>query len=124
MFNTDTYRLIPSFDPSALPAGATVTAAELTIYRQSLSGSVTALTVDRGGTRLVALCEPAPGAARELVGANLGYAYSELPQLEKLLVPKTRAETAAYDRVLSNNATLAQLELGSEIEVRDLGMLR
>ncbi|MEM9598759.1 MAG: chitobiase/beta-hexosaminidase C-terminal domain-containing protein, partial [Acidobacteriota bacterium] len=45
-FNTDTYRLILSFDASGLPAGATVTGATLTIHRASLTGTVSQLTAD------------------------------------------------------------------------------
>ena len=46
MFNADTYRLLLSFNTAAVPASATITAATLTIFRQSLSGTVTSLTVD------------------------------------------------------------------------------
>lgn len=46
MYNVDTFRLILSFDTSGVPAGATITQARLTLTRQSLSGTVSALTVD------------------------------------------------------------------------------
>lgn len=49
-FNTDTYRLILSFDTSGIPAGASITGATLTIYRASLSGSVPQLTADIADT--------------------------------------------------------------------------
>jgi GDP-mannose 6-dehydrogenase len=58
-----------------------------------------------------------------LVGANLGYAYSQLPQLERLLVGKGRAEAGGYARVIANNATIRELDLGAA-EIRDLGRLR
>lgn len=61
--------------------------------------------------------------AEMLVGANLGYAYSQLPSLEKLLVSKDRAETTTYDRVLVNNATIKELQLSETSNVRDLGAL-
>ena len=48
MFNTDTFRLILSFDTGALPPGVTVTGATLTIYRASMSGNVQSLSVDLG----------------------------------------------------------------------------
>ncbi|MBO8164185.1 MAG: PHB depolymerase family esterase [Brevibacillus sp.] len=46
MYNTDTYRVILSFDTSAIPAHATITSAKLRIYRKALSGSVSEITVD------------------------------------------------------------------------------
>lgn len=46
MFNADTFRLLLSFNTSSVPAAATITGATLTIYRQSLTGTVTALTID------------------------------------------------------------------------------
>ncbi|MEO1367136.1 MAG: PHB depolymerase family esterase, partial [Acidobacteriota bacterium] len=45
-FNTDTFRLILSFDTGSIPSGATITGATLTIHRQSLAGSVSQLTAD------------------------------------------------------------------------------
>lgn len=62
-------------------------------------------------------------AADMLVGANLGYAYSQLPMLETLLIGKDRAETGTYDRVLANNATIKQLNLKDANIIRDLGSL-
>lgn len=61
--------------------------------------------------------------AEMLIGANLGYAYSQLPRLERLLVTKSHAEKTAYDRVLSNNATIKSLNLGGRADIRDLGAL-
>lgn len=46
MFNTDTYRVILSFDTSGLPDGATITGATLQIYRSAYQGSVTSIQVD------------------------------------------------------------------------------
>ena len=45
-FNSDTYRLILSFDTGSIPAGATVTSATLTVHRSSLQGTVSQLTAD------------------------------------------------------------------------------
>lgn len=61
--------------------------------------------------------------ARKLVGANLGYAYSQLPQLQKLLVDKATAEERRYDRVIATNNTVALLDLSPSTEVVDLGHL-
>ena len=62
-------------------------------------------------------------AADMLVGANLGYAYSQLPELERLLVTKFKAESGGYARAIVNNATIKELDLGP-LEVRDLGSLK
>jgi GDP-mannose 6-dehydrogenase len=65
-----------------------------------------------------------------LVGANLGYAYSQLPELERLLVDKAHAEATAgqggYVRVIATNATVKDLDLGElgDAETRDLGSLK
>jgi GDP-mannose 6-dehydrogenase len=61
--------------------------------------------------------------ATKLVGANLGYAYSHLPTIEGLLVDRATAETRAYVRVIATNATVADLVLPPETEIRDLGTL-
>lgn len=61
--------------------------------------------------------------AQKLVGANLGYAYSQLPSLERLLVTKEAAESARYDRVLIANATANALLLPAAQDSRDLGRL-
>ena len=49
-FTTDTYRLFLSFDTGSIPAGATVTAATLTIHRASLQGTVSQLRADVADT--------------------------------------------------------------------------
>jgi len=61
--------------------------------------------------------------ADKLVGANLGYAYSHLPTIEGLLVDRATAETRAYARVIAANATVKDLVLPPETEIRDLGTL-
>ena len=69
-----------------------------------------------------------------LVGANLGYAYSQLPELERLLVDKAQAEATAgkeagqggYARVIATNTTVKDLNLGEfgGAGIRDLGSLK
>ncbi|MGH2542264.1 MAG: PHB depolymerase family esterase, partial [Ardenticatenaceae bacterium] len=46
MYNQDTFRVILSFDSSALPEDATITGATLRLYRYSLQGSVSELSLD------------------------------------------------------------------------------
>lgn len=58
----------------------------------------------------VSIYDPAVEAG-QLVGANLGYIYTRIPQLETLLVDKARAEAGDFDRVVINNATAKQLDL-------------
>ncbi|MCB6180114.1 nucleotide sugar dehydrogenase [Rhodobacter sp. Har01] len=65
-----------------------------------------------------------PGVdADKLVGANLGYAYSQLPVLERLLVSRAHAEATAYDRVIACNATIKALTLPEGTDIRHLGVL-
>lgn len=61
--------------------------------------------------------------ANKLVGANLGYAFTQLPTIERLLVDKTTAENTAYARILVNNATVKRLTLPAHIERLDLDAL-
>lgn len=61
--------------------------------------------------------------AAKLVGANLGYAYSQLPVLERLLVDRAHAEGAQYDRVIASNATINGLALSGSPEIRHTGQL-
>lgn len=61
--------------------------------------------------------------ASKLVGANLGYAYSQLPTLERILVSKEHAEKTQYARVIKANATLNQLTLSDSIEILDINSL-
>ena len=66
--------------------------------------------------------DPAVDAGK-LVGANLGYAFSQLPVLEKLLIDKDRAEAGGYDRVIVANATAKQLNLPRDTDLRHIGTL-
>lgn len=61
--------------------------------------------------------------ATKLVGANLGYAYTQLPTLSRLLVSRETAGARRYDRVIAANATVRQLDLPADQEVIDLGAL-
>lgn len=61
--------------------------------------------------------------AENLVGANLGYVYSNLPSIERLLVTKEHAENTAYDRVVAANATVNQLSLPDDYDIRVLHTL-
>ena len=60
--------------------------------------------------------------ADKLVGANLGYAYSQLPTLERILVSKEAAEAGKYARVIVTNATIKELNMG-DVETCDLNAL-
>lgn len=62
-------------------------------------------------------------AAEKLVGANLGYAYTNLPALRKLLVSRAHAESMPYSRVLATNETISLIHLPDAVEVRNLGSL-
>jgi GDP-mannose 6-dehydrogenase len=75
----------------------------------------------RAGFEL-AIFDPTVDVSR-LAGANLGYAWSQLPQLAKLLVSKADAETRRFDRVLATNKTVWQLALPKGQEVIDLSRL-
>ncbi|MCK0103914.1 nucleotide sugar dehydrogenase [Pseudohalocynthiibacter sp. F2068] len=61
--------------------------------------------------------------ASKLVGANLGYAFSQLPVLERLLIDRAHAETNRYDRVIATNATVDGLVLPGAPEIRHIGRL-
>jgi len=61
--------------------------------------------------------------AAQLTGANLGHAFSKLPSIEAILVDKPHAEAGQYARVISTNATIKELDLPGDAEIRDLGTL-
>ena len=61
--------------------------------------------------------------ADKLVGANLGYAYSQLPTLERILISQEVAESTDYARVIATNATIQSLTLAETTDIRDLGRL-
>ncbi len=61
-------------------------------------------------------------SAEMLIGANLGYAFSQLPSLERLLVDKATAEAMSWDRVIAANATIQKIDVDPEL-VLDLGAL-
>ena len=61
--------------------------------------------------------------AQKLVGANLGYAYSRLPTIERILVNKETTGRTSYARVIAANATVNDLDLPAGTDLRDLGTL-
>ncbi len=61
--------------------------------------------------------------ASKLVGANLGYAYTQIPTLSKLLVSKDIAERTNYDRVIVTNATGKMLDLSRQADVVEISLL-
>lgn len=54
----------------------------------------------------------------KLVGQNLGYAYSYLPQIDTLLIGKDeaekRAKAGAFDRIIATNRLIRSLDLGDQ----------
>ncbi len=72
---------------------------------------------------VLSIFDPAIDASK-LAGANLGYAFMQIPQLEQLLIGQTEAEAGDFDRVLSSNATMKQLRLADNSPVVDLGALK
>ena len=61
--------------------------------------------------------------ATKLVGANLGYAYAQLPMLEQLLISKETAEATPFARIIATNATVKQLSIPDGTDVRDVGAI-
>ena len=61
--------------------------------------------------------------ADHLTGANLGYAFAQLPTIERILVDAARAQATRYDRVVATNATADLLTLPGGTDIRDLGTL-
>lgn len=60
---------------------------------------------------------------RNLVGANLGYAFTTLPELSKIFVSREKAEATRYDRVIVANATGKKITLPEGQDVINLGSL-
>ncbi|MGE3149031.1 MAG: nucleotide sugar dehydrogenase [Pseudorhodoplanes sp.] len=58
----------------------------------------------------------------KLLGQNLGYVYSHLPNVGDLLVNRDVAESIAYDRVIDTNASAKNLSLKSK-DVVDINAL-
>ena len=61
--------------------------------------------------------------ASKLIGANLGYAFSQLPTLERILVTKNHAQKTHYARIIATNATIRQLSLAENAIVMDISAL-
>ena len=59
----------------------------------------------------------------KLIGANLGYAFSKLPILERILVSKEVVEKTAYARAIATNATADMLDLPPDVSLRNLATL-
>lgn len=60
---------------------------------------------------------------RNLVGANLGYAFTSLPELSRIFVTKEEAEAIRYDRVIIANATAQRLVLPEGQDIVNLASL-
>ena len=60
--------------------------------------------------------------AEQLVGQNLGYAFTFLPSFESLLVDKTVAESGNYARIIATNRMVDALNLGAA-DVTDLSVI-
>lgn len=61
--------------------------------------------------------------AQKLIGANLGYAWSQLPQLANLLVTKEEVEACRYTRVIAANKTARTLNLPPGQDILDINHL-
>ena len=59
----------------------------------------------------------------KLAGANLGYAWSHLPQLSKLLVSKEEVESRHFDRIIAANRTVRELTLPQGQNIIDINAL-
>lgn len=65
-----------------------------------------------------------PGVdADKLVGANLGYAWSHLPQLERLLITHEEAQSRRFDRIIATNGTVNLLSFAEESNIVDINAL-
>lgn len=60
----------------------------------------------------VCIYDPAIDAGK-LVGANLGYIYARIPQIESILLTREQAEQTAFDRVIVCNGTGKKLDLSN-----------
>jgi GDP-mannose 6-dehydrogenase len=58
--------------------------------------------------------------ATKLVGANLGYAYTRIPTLSRLLVTREFAEAKDWDRVIITNDTYKTLDVSKNKDIVDL----
>jgi GDP-mannose 6-dehydrogenase len=58
--------------------------------------------------------------ATKLVGANLGYAYTRIPTLSRLLVTSEFAEAKDWDRVIITNDTYKTLDVSKNKDIVDL----
>jgi len=63
-------------------------------------------------------------SAENLVGQNLGYAYSNLPSLRSLLVDAETANSSKYDLAVKTNRTFESLSLAGAAMVIDLDSMR
>lgn len=59
---------------------------------------------------------------KNLVGQNLGYAFSYLPTIEGLLVDKKTAESGGYARVIATNRLIDTLDLG-DVDLVDVSAI-
>lgn len=50
--------------------------------------------------------------AEKLIGQNLGYAYTQLPNLNTLLIDREEAQSSAFDLAIRTNPTFDELALG------------
>ena len=60
---------------------------------------------------------------RKLIGQNLGYAFSQLPKIESLMVSRERAESETFDVVIDTAGTAATLSLAAASRVLDISAL-
>lgn len=119
-------RQLFEYASAGLPTGARILLAGLAFkahtddLRESPNVDLARMLLHAGYN--LSIYDPAVNAAK-LVGANLGYAFSQIPQLERLLVSKEEAESAQFDRVIAANATIQDLSLAPSLPVVNLGAL-
>ncbi|WP_349017760.1 nucleotide sugar dehydrogenase [Rhizobium sp. 32-5/1] len=61
--------------------------------------------------------------ANKLIGANLGYAYTRIPTLSRLLVTREAAERRSWDCVIITNDTYRMLDLSKNDNIVNLNTL-